>query len=59
MLPILFGLIIYDCLPAQMPIHWNIAGEIDNYASKEIFVFYYHIDEWNSTIVLVYDANGS
>ena len=53
LLPILFGLIIYDCLPAQMPIHWNIAGEIDNYASKEIF------DEWNSTIVLVYDANGS
>lgn len=39
LLPILFGLIIYDCLPAQMPIHWNIAGEIDNYASKEIFVF--------------------
>lgn len=36
---VLFGLIIYDCLPAQMPIHWNIAGEIDNYASKEIFVF--------------------
>ena len=60
LLPILFGLIIYDCLPAQMPIHWNIAGEIDNYASKEIFVFLItDIDEWNSTIVLVYDANGS
>ena len=26
--------ILWTSLPDQMPIHWNIAGEIDNYASK-------------------------
>lgn len=32
--PIIIGLFIYDSLPMQIPIHWNINGEIDNYSSK-------------------------
>lgn len=39
LLPMLLGMMIYNKLPDQIPIHWNIAGEIDNYASKAIFVF--------------------
>lgn len=39
LLPMLIGMMIYNKLPEQIPIHWNIAGEIDNYASKAIFVF--------------------
>jgi uncharacterized membrane protein len=29
------GLLFYSRLPAQMPMHWNIRGEIDNYMPKE------------------------
>lgn len=39
LLPILFGVIVYDRLPAQIPIHWNLEGNIDGYAAKSIFVF--------------------
>ena len=39
LLPILLGIAVFDRLPAQIPIHWNLEGEIDNYASKEFFVF--------------------
>ena len=39
LLPILFGIIVWDKLPAELPIHWNFAGEIDNYAGKGFVVF--------------------
>jgi uncharacterized membrane protein len=39
LLPILFGVIVWDKLPAELPIHWNFAGEIDNYAGKGFVVF--------------------
>ncbi len=39
LLPILFGVIVWDKLPSEIPIHWNFAGEIDNYASKGFAVF--------------------
>lgn len=39
LLPMIFGVIMYDQLPAQIPIHWNVAGKIDNYASKAVAVF--------------------
>lgn len=34
LVPILFSLLVYDKLPQQIPIHWNINGEIDTYAPK-------------------------
>lgn len=34
LLPILFSLLVYDKLPDQIPIHWNVQGEVDNYAPK-------------------------
>lgn len=39
LLPMVAGIIFWDRLPAQIPIHWNFAGEVDNYASKAVAVF--------------------
>lgn len=33
------GVIYYPNIPEQMPMHWNIHGEVDNYMSKDIGVF--------------------
>ena len=32
------GYLLYDKLPAQMPSHWNIEGEVDSYISKQLGV---------------------
>lgn len=37
--PMLAGVILWDKLPAQIPIHWNGAGEVDDYGSKAFVVF--------------------
>lgn len=39
LLPILAGLILWDQLPEQIPMHWNMEGEIDDYCSKSFAVF--------------------
>ncbi len=39
LLPMLIGLILWDRLPEQVPIHWNIDGEVDNWSSKAFAVF--------------------
>ena len=39
LLPCLFGLILYKDLPDRLPIHWNMAGEADNFAPKPFAVF--------------------
>ena len=37
--PILMILAVYSKLPAEVPMHWNIQGEIDRYGSKnELFL---------------------
>ena len=38
-LPILAGLALWNQLPEQMPMHWNITGEVDGWASKPMAVF--------------------
>ena len=38
-LPILMGVILWEQLPAQLPIHWNMEGEIDDWCSKAFAVF--------------------
>ena len=37
--PILWGLIIWKQLPNQIPIHFNLAGQANNYQSKPLAVF--------------------
>ena len=39
LLPILAGIILWNRLPEQMPIHWNAAGEVDGWSSKTVAVF--------------------
>jgi len=39
LLPALAGVILWERLPAQMPTHWNAAGEIDGWSSKGFAVF--------------------
>lgn len=39
LLPILAGLILWNNLPEQMPIHWNVAGEVDGWCGKAVAVF--------------------
>lgn len=39
LLPALVGAFLYNELPEQLPIHWNGAGEIDDYGSKALVLF--------------------
>ena len=39
LLPILAGLILWDQLPEQMPIHWDANGEVDGWSSKPFAIF--------------------
>jgi len=39
LLPILVGVILWDRLPARIPVHWNMAGEIDGWSSRPFAVF--------------------
>ena len=39
LLPVLAGLLLWDRLPETIPIHWNVAGEIDGYGSRAMVVF--------------------
>ena len=37
--PMLWGLIIWSQLPNQIPIHFNFAGQANNFQSKPLVVF--------------------
>ncbi len=39
LLPIIAGVCMWDKLPAELPIHWNTEGEVDDWASKPLVVF--------------------
>ena len=39
LLPILAGIILWEKLPEQIPMHFNAAGEVDGWASKTVGVF--------------------
>lgn len=39
LIPILIGVILWDKLPDQVPMHWNANGDVDRYSSKAMAVF--------------------
>ena len=39
LIPIVIGLILWDKLPEQVPVHWDINGAVDDYATKTQAVF--------------------
>ena len=39
LLPMLVGIFLWDQLPEQLPIHWDVNGEVDGWSSKAFAVF--------------------
>lgn len=39
LIPMLIGLLLWNRLPEQIPSHWDINGNIDNWSSKSFVVF--------------------
>ena len=39
LLPVAAGLVLWNRLPAEMPTHWNVSGEVDDWGSKAFVVF--------------------
>ena len=39
LLPMVMGLMLWEQLPEQMPMHWNMAGEVDGWTGKTFAVF--------------------
>jgi len=39
LLPMVVGLILWNSLPEQLPVHWNAEGQIDGYGSRALVVF--------------------
>ena len=39
LLPIIIGLFLWDRLPEQIPIHWNLQGNVDGWGGKGVVVF--------------------
>ena len=39
LLPMLVGVLLWDKLPEELPLHWNVSGEVDDYGSREFVVF--------------------
>ncbi|RPI13174.1 MAG: DUF1648 domain-containing protein [Ignavibacteriae bacterium] len=35
--PVVYMLFVWNSLPEQLPIHWNFAGEVDDYGPKYLF----------------------
>ena len=45
-IPMIVGLILWSKLPEEIPVHFNSAGEPDNYASKAFAVFFIPLFLW-------------
>lgn len=56
-IPIVLGLLFYNQLPDKLPIHWNAAGEVDEYASKLFALFEMPITLMVFHIALVWVTN--
>lgn len=39
LIPIIIGIILWDKMPEQVTVHWNINGEVDGFATKTQAVF--------------------
>lgn len=39
LIPMVMGLLLWGRLPAQIPYHWNVSGEVDGWCGKSFAVF--------------------
>ena len=62
LLPILFGIIVWDKLPEQMAIHWGVGGNPDHFVSAALAVFalpvFLFIMNWVCILVTCLDYAG-
>lgn len=62
LIPILIGVVIWDKLPDQVPMHWGANGEVDGYGSKAVAVFVFPLFilvlHWLCTIVTSLDPKN-
>ena len=47
LLPMVAGLILWNQLPEQIPVHWNANGEVDGWSSKAFAVKKSHQVRYN------------
>ena len=40
LLPVVVGLLLWNRMPEQLPVHWNAAGEVDGWGSRAMAVFF-------------------
>ncbi len=45
-IPMIIGLILWNRLPEELPVHFNFAGEADNWESKSFVVFFFPLFLW-------------
>lgn len=61
LLPILAGVLLWNQLPPQIPIHWNLQGAVDGMVPKAVAVFGFPtlmlVLHWISTAASKGDAN--
>ena len=41
--PIIAGLVLWSSLPDQMPMHWNISGEVDGFAQNGLLYSWHQL----------------
>ncbi len=50
-IPTIIGLILWNKLPEELPVHFNAAGEIDNWESKTFVVFFMPLFLWGTHLL--------
>lgn len=62
LLPMVIGLIVWNKLPEQVPMHWNAVGEVDGWGSKSMLVFFLPLFtvvlHWCCVLVTSLDKNS-
>jgi len=52
LIPMIVGLILWNRLPEEIPVHFNSSGEPDNYASKAFAVFFIPLFLWGVHLLM-------
>ena len=62
LLPMVIGLMMWNKLPDQVPMHWNISGEVDGWGSKGMLVFVFPLlfvgIEWLGFLTTAHDCSS-
>ena len=63
LLPMIVGVIVWNKLPEQVPMHWNVDGEVDGWGSKGMLVFFLPLlmigIHWLCALASSFDPKGA